>query len=100
MSTSPGPWHWIGDEDEWRLVDEQTADVAVAIASLHGEKVGIAVGEADRDLIAAAPELRDALAWALRVLAYSPGAVADRTDEHERHVAARALLARLPPVGT
>lgn len=57
--TSPAPWRWDGEEDDWRLVDAQTADVLVATTSYcgAGEEVGIRANAADRALIASAPTL-------------------------------------------
>jgi hypothetical protein len=93
---TPGPWH-LGVKQAEAIVYDSTG-WAVANATVYH-------GESDREecrtnahLIAAAPELRDALAQLLfnvELLVEDGTLQASDTDTHPSVIAARAILAKL-----
>lgn len=63
---TPGPWTSYGDQAPQRIVDTRSRDVATVHCSLP-------VWEANARLIAAAPEMLEALRWAYTCLPSEPG---------------------------
>jgi hypothetical protein len=87
-SITPGPWvidlDWLPDEHpDWRCIIIESGD------KHFRTRVSGHMGEANARLIAAAPELLEAL----RGLAY-PGAYEGQPSESERIAAARAAIAK------
>jgi hypothetical protein len=87
-SITPGPWvidlDWLPDEHpDWRSIIIESGD------KHFRTRVSGDIGEANARLIAAAPELLEAL----RGLAY-PGAYEGQPSESERIAAARAAIAK------
>ncbi len=79
---TPGPWHWPNDGAALRPTDPRPNDSAVHTILVAGGELGflgsnpqdtLAEIEANRRLIAAAPDLHEAAAYALEVLNYNRG---------------------------
>ena len=58
---TPGPWEWWSSNSYYRLSHNSDGDVLYAYIATNDGHPCVQVGEADRALIAAAPELFEAL---------------------------------------
>ncbi len=110
MSHTPGPWHhdyrnWLGDPDQLKAHvygnvhechdddDEESCEVATAVAIVEGNETSREVTEANALLIAAAPELLEAC----RALLNSTDCYCDKIEwENEicPHMLGKAAIAK------
>lgn len=81
---TPGPWYWVNDFDIWDRPRFTPGSFAQSIATMQHRDVGNAEAFANARLVAAAPDLLDALkkcAWVLKECGFSTPVTEDAFDD-------------------
>lgn len=95
MSTShsPGPWEWVGRDLESNFPGHYEAVIESTVSCgsfCYGGSVDMKVSDADRCLIAAAPDMLQALRRAVLALAFAAESSPAMRDDYEAVSAAIA----------